>query len=280
MNQKFTGYLLAKSIIHHGGNEKTGSTPVLRSIYLFQEKLGSYILFPYINGNAIRGKLRRLVFKNFMDMIDLKVDDLKIKVYHALFAGGVLESTLDQYGIIDLQFRRDLRKHLPPLSLFGCAFGNQMVAGKMKIGHAFPICHEYLEYLPDEYKNDVRCSKSIREFISESFITHKDDLRVERTSDDEQAVQMKVDFECFVPGTKFYHWIALESVDEIEYSCFGWMMKLFEGSPYIGAMSAIGYGEVSFSYFPAFPSEEKFLKLIEQKKEEIVGFIRQLEEKI
>ncbi|MHA1395270.1 MAG: hypothetical protein ACTSRZ_17335 [Promethearchaeota archaeon] len=276
MIQKYEGWMLAKSTITHFGNEKTGSTPVLRTIYMYIEGQGE-IPFPYVNGNAIRGKLRRLLMRDFFQLLDIQPELLNTKVYHTFFTGGALESTEETYGAIDLELRREIRRLFPPLALLGCAIGNQMIPGKLKVGHAFPVCSEYLKYLPEDLVKDERVKMSVRTFTDESFQTRRDDLKAER-EEDEQATQMKVDYECFVPGTKFYHWFVLEYPNKMDKSCFGRCMNLFRQAPYIGGMSAIGNGEIIFDYKPEFPSDKDYLNFVKAQKNDIGQLITKLTE--
>ncbi len=273
--EKYEGWMLAKSTIHHGGNEKTGSTPVLRTIYMYVDSMGE-VPIPYINGNAIRGKLRRLLMREFLQLVGINPEDLNTKLYHIFFTGGALESTEDTYATINLELRKDIRKLLIPLSLLGGAIGNQLIPGKLKVGHAFPVCREYEMYLPEFLKNDERVKVSVRSFTDESFRTRKDDLKADR-AEDEQAVQMKVDYECFIPGTKFYHWFALEYPTELEKSCFGRFIEIFKSSPFIGGTSAIGNGEVMFEYQPVIPSAQPYLEFTLTQKDNIVTLINTIE---
>ena len=276
MIKKYEGWMLAKSTILHFGNEKTGSTPILRTIYMYVEGQGE-IPFPYVNGNAIRGKLRRLLMKDFFQLLNVEPELLNTKIYHTFFTGGALESTEETYGAIDLELRREIRGLFPPLALLGCAIGNQMIPGKLKVGHAFPVCAEYLQYLPENLKKDERIRMSVRTFTDESFQTRRDDLKAER-KEDEQATQMKVDYECFIPGTKFYHWFVLEYPNRMDESCFGRCMNLFRRAPYIGGMSAIGNGEIEFDYQPEFPSEKYYLDFVKGQKKSIKKLIAKLGE--
>ncbi|MFZ5986371.1 MAG: RAMP superfamily CRISPR-associated protein [Bacillota bacterium] len=276
--KKYEGYLLAKSTIHHGGDEKTGSTPTLRTIYMFTGD-GEGVPIPYINGNSIRGKLRRLLMKEFFDLLEIKTEDLSPKLYHTFFTGGVLESTEDTYAIIDLALRKGIRELLIPISLMGCAIGNQIMQGKLKVGHAFPVCREYKEYLPTQLKQDKRCEMTVRSFTDESFRTRKDDLRTER-AEDEQAMQMKVDYECFIPGTKFYHWFMLECPNKLDEACFGRFMEIFKSAPFIGGMSSIGNGEVEFEYQPELSKSQPYLAFLLTKKDEIRTLIERIGEGI
>ncbi|MCX7880840.1 MAG: hypothetical protein N2517_09300 [Ignavibacteria bacterium] len=276
MIEKYEGWMLAKSTIHHGGNEKTGSSPILRTIYMYVDGIGE-VQMPYVNGNAIRGKLRRIVMKDFFDVLGINCEELSPKLYHVFFSGGALESNEGTTGIINLELRRKIRNLVPVLSLFGCAIGNQMIQGKLKVGHAFPVCKEYKDFLPDFLKDDPRCLKSVRSFCDESFQTRRDDLKADR-EEDEQAVQMKVDYECFIPGTKFYHWFAIEYVNELEKSVFGHMIDLFKRAPYIGAMAAVGNGEVIFEYRQTIPTSGIYLDYIKQNINSITDVIREISE--
>lgn len=275
MVQKYEGWMLAKSTIHHGGNEKTGSTPVLRTIYMYVDGMGE-VPIPYINGNAIRGKLRRLLMREFLQLLGLNPEEINTKLYHVFFTGGALESTEETYGTINLELRKEIRRYLIPLALLGGAIGNQMIPGKLKVGHAFPVCQEYAMYLPEGLRSDERAKMSVRSFTDESFRTRKDDLKADR-EENEQAVQMKIDFECFIPGTKFYHWFAIEYPTELEKSCFGRFMEIFQSSPFIGGMAATGNGEVIFEYQPETPKSQEYLEYVLTEKENIITLINTLE---
>jgi len=277
MIKRFEGTMLAVSPIFHGGDEKTGSTPVLRSITIFSEQKGEFQKIYYISGNSIRGKLRRLVMYDFFNLLGKPIDDVEnLKVYHLFFGGGKLESSDKDTGIIDLEIRRNVRDLIPPLALFGSAIRNQMIPGILKNGHAFPICIETLAFIPEKYHDFPQAKKSIRTFTDTSFFTRRDDLQAER-EEDEQAIQMKVDYEVFIPGTLFYHWFSLEHPTEIELSAFGHMLNLFHQSPFLGGKSSTGDGEVQFKYSPELPSGQAYRDFINGKKTEILDLLQYLE---
>jgi len=278
MNKRFyeiEGTITALTPIFHGGDEKTGSTPVLRTIMVYVDGVGE-VPIPYISGNGIRGKLRRLSIKDFLDMLEYEITNTKL--HHALFSGGVLESTSDTTGVIDLAFRKKVRELMPPVAIFGCALGNQMIQGNLIVEHMWPICEEYKAYLPEEYQKDPRAERPIRTFTDQSFITRRDDLREER-EEDEQAVQMKVDYECFVPGTKFYHRFVFQLPDQLQLSCFGRVLDLFEAMPYVGGRSSSGDGKVVLNYKNK-PDTSLYLEFVQEKKDEIVKLLKELEERL
>ena len=65
------GIIFARSAIVHGGNEKTGSTVMLnRKKFIVNGKPKS---IPVINGNAIRGNLRRKFMWDFLANIGYNV---------------------------------------------------------------------------------------------------------------------------------------------------------------------------------------------------------------
>lgn len=265
MRIKIDGLIEAKTPIFHGGDEKTGSTPILRTITVYNSKENKNYILPYISGNSIRGKLRRLIIHDFFSNLNYEPD---LKMHHIFYSGGVLESTEQMYGNVDLELRKKIRDFIIPISLFGASIGNQILAGKLQIGHIFPICLEYRDFLPEKFKIE-QSNISVRLFTDDSFITRRDDLNVEKDKD-EQAVQMKVDYECFIPGTKFYHWMALDYPTDIESSCFGRLLNLFKENPFLGGRSAQGDGEIRFQYEPEFVDDSLYLKFLENKKEDII----------
>ena len=284
--ERYEGWMLAKSPIAHFGNEKTGSTPVLRTIYMHVEGQGE-VPIPYINGNAVRNKIRRLFMRDFFFLIGLDPEELHKKLYHFFFSGGSLENIeydeeekdskkKNLQGVIDLGLKKRIRTLLPCVSLMGGAFTNQIMQGKLKVGHCFPICSEYRNFLPESLKQDARGTMSVRAFTDESFHTRRDDLRAGRT-EDEQAVQMKIDYECFIPGTKFYHWFALEVPTDMDKSAFGRYTEIFKASPFLGGMSGTGDGEVIFEYQPEFPSSVAYSEFIQSHKEEIINLLIELQ---
>jgi hypothetical protein len=231
--------------LHHGGDEKTGSTPVLRAIDQYDEETGETVRVPFLSGNAIRGVLRRLAFRDLLAAIGYDVQSKKL--HHALFSGGALEKSTGGEEGEDLAFRRRLRDSVPPLALFGASVGNQMLPSCLRVGHGRLVCRENAFALPPSLRDDKRALKSCREFTDISFATRRDDLREER-EEGEQATQMKIEFECLIAGSRLAHRFALEQADDLEASCLAHVTELWKEQPYIGAKSASGYGRVRLAY--------------------------------
>lgn len=275
--EHINGHIIAVTPIHHGGDESTGARSTLRRIKYIVD--GKRIEIPVISGNSIRGVLRRLIMSDMLETLgygkrteDGEADDRmkSMKAYHMLFSGGTLESVEDS-GAIDLMLRRELRRSLPALSVFGSAIGNQMVEGKMKCGIAVPVCTELASFLPGENPTN-----SIYELLTDDFTTRKDDLHGEREKD-EAAHQMIVNFECFAPGTLFIHKFSLLDCNEIERAVIDKAIQLWISRPYIGGKSSIGYGEVKLSYQSAYDAGP-YDRFLVDNADEMKSTIEKIEE--
>jgi len=276
---RVSGTIEALSPIHHGGDEKTGSTPVLRSLTHYDPIRGAHVRLPFISGNAIRGVLRRLLMRDLLDRVGLQ--QVSPALHHALFTGGILESTdEDAGGALDLAFRRTLRDAVPPVALLGTAAGNQLVPGVLRVEHAMPVCEEYRAYLPERLLSDPRAGQSVRTFTDVSFATRRDDLREER-AEDEQAHQMKIEFECFVSGTLFVHGYTLHYATPIEASCLAYLLELWALDPIIGGKGASGYGRLRLAYdLASLPPGADYASWLEAHRSEALGALGALAERL
>jgi hypothetical protein len=296
----YRGKVQALSPIAHFGDEKTGSTPVLRSVSVFNPELGK-VRVPFVAGNAVRGYLRRLVMKDMLERLGYEVRSEKL--YHALFAGGVLESTEEDSeipdlviekllekrkgmptrnaasGVLDLAFRKAVRSGIPALGLFGASIGNQMVDSCLKVGHMWPVCRETAWRLPEDLQLDPRADLRVAAFTDFVHHTRRDELRAER-AEDEQPVQMLVEFEVFIPGTLFHHYFALEYASELEASCFGQALQLWAEHPWIAGKSATGYGEVAFYYEPKAPSPTLYLDYLRDQADAVKRLLDELADRL
>jgi len=222
---------------------------------------------PCISGNSIRGKMRRIAMYDYCRRAGLT--SLSKRVYHTFFSGGFLDSssTYEDFGRLD-----DVCSHHPMLAVFGCAFGDMMIEGDMKIGWAYPLCSER-----------ETAGESIWEKLDTVFQTRKDSSKSEDIIDIETVIdgeiqdappqQMKYEYEVFAPGTIFEHRIALCTEDTLHISAFWHMITLFTEQPYIGGMGAVGNGEIDIDgiTIPENANAE-YLNYIEGKKNQIKEF--------
>ena len=256
------GLVTVLSPLFHGGDEKTGASPVLRAINLYVEELDGEMIFPFVSGNAVRGKTRRLLIRDFLSRLDYTITNPKM--YHVLYTGGLLESTEKGAGKIDLDFRRLVYANVPPIALYGTMIGNQALEGNLIVEHMWPLCREYRTYLPERFRSNVRCERSVREYTDQSFLTRRDDLHADR-DEKEQAHQMKIEYECFIPGTQFYHRWALKLDNPLHVSMLAQVLDLFRADAFLGGRSSAGDGKVRLDYdLPEGLSPAPYLEFIAQ----------------
>jgi hypothetical protein len=262
---------------HHGGDEKTGSTPVLRTITQWSPSLQRHVRLPFISGNSIRGQLRRLAMQDMLHRLGYELKSRTL--YYSLFSGGVLASTQSDEGVMDLELRRQIRSHLPVVSLFGCAIGNQNLDGCLKVENAMPICHEYAPYLRPELQADPRANLPAATFIDFSYFSRRDDIHLQR-DEGEQAVQMLVEYEVLIPGTAFQHAFALEWASELEASAFHHILALWTERLHVGARAATGHGLARAIYdTSALPAPSVYRAFLERHRDAICHFLGELEER-
>lgn len=214
--------------------------------------------------------------RDMLEQVDYEIENKKL--HHALYTGGVLESTDETSASADLEFRRFVRDAIPPVGLLGTAIGNQMIAGSLKVDHAIPVCLETAYMLPGELKEDNRAQQSVRTFTDVSFATRRDDLRAGR-EEDEQATQMKIEFEVFIAGTLFSHAFTLVYANELETSCLGYMMDLLAECPYLCGKSGSGYGKVRMEY-PNKPSGDLWMQYLNDNRDALRGALEKVGERL
>ena len=273
---RFKGNWTALSPVHHGGSEDYGTTKLILSLPTVvnnsltgKEEIDN---IPTIHGNAVRGYLRRLIMDDYLTLLDYELNSKK--VYHFLFTGGILEA-LDSKdkGAINLTLKKQIRELIPPISLVGSALGNQMIQGKLKVGMGDIVCAETKHYITDYSDYDF----SAYNLKGSDFGTRLDDLKEGKTDEDEQAHQMKYEFETLIRGTKFTHEFILEDCNSIEKACFRRMINLWEERPYLGGKSGTGYGKIKLDY-PEIDtlSEDDYINYINDNHEEITNLLDEL----
>jgi CRISPR/Cas system CSM-associated protein Csm3 (group 7 of RAMP superfamily) len=281
ITETFKGNMTCLEPLHHGSNEDYGTTKlILRLDTVIKNESGEKGIdkVPAIHGNAIRGKLRRLMMQEYLDLLDYQLDSMK--VYHFLFTGGMLEagSSADK-GAIDLKLKQRLRELIPPISLLGSALGNQMIQGKLKVGLGNLVCKETADYISDEYDT----SFGAYNLKASDFGTRLDDLKESKPANDddkkekEQSTQMMYEFETIIRGAMFTHEFVLEDANPVEKACFVNAVNLLKERPYLGGKGATGYGKMKFDY-PTLEgaTDTAYRDYVNDNKEEMIKLLDEL----
>jgi len=276
---RIPGRLTALSPIYHGGNEKTGNVVLLNRLRFIVG--GKPVDVPVISGNQIRGRLRRLLARDFLQLAGYELDlgqKRHQKLYHTLFAGGVLtEVEEEESGVVDLNLKSRLVRYVVPIRLFGASYGNQMVEGRVLVGFALPICRELADF------TGVDSDVSFYQLITRAFQTRRDELRVGGgEGEEDEAVQMIVEYEVFAPGAQFFHELVLEAEEEglaLDLSALYRAVGLWQEEPYIGGKSSAGFGRLKIEYqWPSGASDQAYLEHVEKNRDEIHKALDELAE--
>jgi hypothetical protein len=236
---------------------------------------------PVVSGNQVRGRLRRLLAGDFLERVGYEMDLSRRsyqKLYHTVYAGGVLAEVEEAgSGVVNLDLKSRIVRYILPLRLFGCSFANQMIEGRVLVGHLLPICRELRDYV--EPVEACGVDVSFYQLITRAFQTRRDELRG-GGEDEEQAVQMIVEYECFAPGARFHHEILLETsveAEPLDLSTLYRAVELWRRQPFIGGKSGIGFGKLKIDYtWPKPVDSSSYLRFIEENRDEITGVLDEL----
>lgn len=248
MNYRIYGKFTTKSPLSHiseaiSTNSYLVQEPILQRDNSIEE------VFCY-NGNAWRGQLRDCAAKSLLEKLDCQIS---LDAFHLLFTGGKIGG--DQS--IDVEQARTMRANIPMVSLFGGGIGNQILAGKMKVGNSYPICQEALPILASRYKENAR-GISYADLTFEKSFTRFDDIKDlekqafshEQPADKkkkEVSTQMRMTSELLVAGAELVHEIDLVDVSEVEIGALVSALMMFGQAPYIGGQSNKGHGRVYYA---------------------------------
>ena len=261
------------SPLSHFGDERLGTMQIMRTNKFLYD--GEFIDIPVYSGNGFRGQFRRIAMRDYLERVGIAEEGISEKLYYTLFTGGSLVggARYDEVGE-----RRRIRRLCPPLALLGTALGDQIIQGKMKAPLFLPICKETVDY------TGIESDMSFYDMLQEVFYTRKDDLKsVEYNVKKEEGekkgdpVQMKYEMQCLSAGTELIGTMIIENVNEVEEAMVNATLKKLKEVPFIGGKSAAGHGQVDIQY-DELESEETYYNYLEENKEEIRQWIREVEE--
>lgn len=200
-----------------------------------------------LTGNSIRGMLRDCAARHLLDRLDVKVGK---KEFNILFSGGSISGSMST----DIDQAKKYRELLPMISIFGAGVGNQILAGKLTQGFAFPVCLETDGIVPkaDGIKEGLRKNSwknltgavGLTRFDDSKNVNHQKYLQKENDNADKDSAstQMRYEVEYLVPGSQLYHVINLCPDTDAELGAFVAALEEFSHSPILGGMGGKGFG--------------------------------------
>ncbi len=253
-NYRIYGKFITKSPLSHiseaiSTNSYLVQEPILQADGEIEE------VFCY-NGNAWRGQLRDQCAEYLLQKLNMQVS---LDAFHLLFSGGKIGG--DQS--IDIQQSKLMRKIVPMVSLFGGGVGNQIMAGKLKVGNSYPLCVEALPVLHEQYHEQaskidysaLTFEKSFtrfddaKNFDKQEFVSIGDQPLLEtkaKKKEGDVSTQMRMTSELLIAGATLVHEIDLVQVSEVELGALIAGLTRFAQVPYIGGQSNKGHGRVDY----------------------------------
>lgn len=253
MNIRLTGVFTLRSPLSHI------SETISTTAYLVQEPMmqpdGSVEEVFCYSGNAWRGQLRDLSAAYMLERLGNA--RVPLDTFHLLFSGGKIGGE----QVVDIPAAMRLREAVPHISLFGGGIGNQILAGKLRVGNCYPVCKEAAVALPDSMHTEA----TYRDMTFEKSFSRRDDARDGSRSaflpspgaeliegptrrDDAPADQMRMTVELLVAGSRLYTEIDALDVSEIELGCLAAALHAFARSPHIGGQANKGHGKAALDY--------------------------------
>lgn len=260
-NLRLDGLFTLRSPLTHIG--ETRST----TAFLVQEPIlqpgGDIEEVACYSGNAWRGQLRDLAAAYMLG----KLGNVRVGIdaFHLLFSGGRIGGET----VTDIARARQVRQMVPMVSLLGGGIGNQIVAGKMRVGNCYPLCREAVPALP-RHLHDVAAARTYVGMTFEKSFSRRDDTRIDslrqhiaepsaaigegaergrkKAGREPQPDQMRMTVELLAVGVQLHTRIDLMEVTDIELGCLVTAIHSFARSPHIGGQANRGHGLVDLSY--------------------------------
>lgn len=273
MNVRLNGLFTLRSPLSHIG-ETISTTTYLVEEPILQPEGDLLNVFCY-SGNAWRGQLRDLAAQYMLEQLGAVA--VPLDTFHLLFSGGRIGGEMS----VDVERARQWRRAIPMLSLFGGGVGNQILAGKLRVSNAYPLCLEALPVLTEQHQARAR-ERSYRGMTFEKSFSRKDDAKddrlrphllmpaptnlLEMAGDDpapkksrgkgvrpihesEAAPdQMRMTSELLAAGVQLASEIDVLDASQVEIGALVSALHLFARSPFIGGQASRGHGHVRLEY--------------------------------
>lgn len=278
MNKQIDIKVKLLSPLAHFGDERMGTMQLMRTTKMRYKD--EFIDVPVYSGNAFRGTLRRRLMRDYLERIEIAGEQVSKNLYYMLFTGGALTSGSRYEEIGD---RRRMREMCPPLALLGTAIGSQIPQGKLKSPLFMPISKETVNY------TGIESNISFYDMLEEIFYTRRDDLKSteamvedkdkeEKKGKKDNPTQMKYEMQCLAAGTELLGTMVAEQITEVEEACLHQALNLIKEVPYLGGKSSAGHGKMVMEYKTELEPVETYFKHIEENKDEMREWIREIEE--
>lgn len=258
------------SPLAHGADGKAGNATVFRRMSVLTDT-GNVISLPFYSGNAFRGQMRDLLADDFLRLLGITPrkdrPPISLWFFHALYAGGALEDggaaekalkkILGSAGAVKASGIYDFRNALPALSLLGCAMGNRILGGRMKISDFRPKCRQWGTGETD--------ASELMEWL---YLTRREDHEAH-----DEHHGMIANCECLCAGTEMIGGIDPDMhAMPLEISALGRGLRLMTAAGYVGAENRRGLGRVEITA-DNLPDEAPYVEYVTGMRKNILIYL-------
>jgi len=251
------------SPLAHGADAKAGNATLFRRMPVLSTT-GDVLTLPYYSGNAIRGQMRDLLADHFLRTLNVKP---ALWFFYALYSGGALEEKsaalgaiakkLGDHGSIRTEGIREFRQRVVQLSLLGCALGNRVLPGRIRVGDLRPECREW-------GGSELPASS----LLMWEYLTRREDFE-----DHAENHSMIATTECLKPGVTLTGGIDHDAAStHLERACLGLGLMLLAEHGALGAENRRGLGRVTIEAESA-PDPQPYLEALAQDEKLIRSYL-------
>lgn len=256
--------MVATSPIIHGSDEKAGNMTFIRTMSMI-DKNGDHQSIPVISGNSLRGQLRRIAARQFIDYVGVKT--LPLDLYHMFFSGGAIQkgSSKIAFSVEDI---KELRTLIPFFGLFGGAYKNDLFPSTLRVEWIIPVCKE------SEVITDIESNIQARELVDTVFYTRRDDKHEDvKIVGKNETSQMIYETEALVAGSKLLGEVGVYRASIVEVGCLAGALNEWIATPRLGGKSSVGNGKIKITDKPIVPHLDEYTSHLASNKDKIIEFL-------
>lgn len=214
---------------------------------------GELVAIPCLSGNALRHALVRTPAAEYL-LNTCGLTDISYQLGDFLFHGGKLTKA----SPLSVRDTASLLRAVPSLALLGGALPGQILEGVLRVSRAILICRESADVIERRAGIELGAYHGCDEFVDSYLYTRS----AEANNPDAICDRMIYEGECVRAGAKFYMTLTLDTRDRRVIGCL--LKALKDSAGYIGGMSRIGHGELSFMWASDDIDEDDESKLISE----------------